>query len=105
VATAIFQPEFCDVNTWRDVQKRNAGVRKIGFGLITDETWLPAVLVQAGFFASNGQVKKNQPKLWRDVVPNEVVELSWASIRIVHADFTLDGESSDHIEGLDRERT
>lgn len=102
MATAIFHPTFLDVDGWRDVQKRNQSIKKIGFGLITDETWLPLVLVQAGFFPSNGQVKKNQPKLWRDVVPGEVVELSWASIKIVHADFTLEGDPSERDIELDR---
>jgi hypothetical protein len=71
------------VGTMRDVVRNNARIEAALFDVETDETWLPAVLVQAGFFPSNSEVKKNQPSLWRDVLrPLDVVRLSWAEIAV-----------------------
>jgi hypothetical protein len=83
MATKILSPWFCDTDTWRDVVKHNPPIDHVVFEIQTDETWLPAVLVEAGFFPSGNMVKKNQPKLWRDLVPGEIVSLSWAEIRII----------------------
>lgn len=48
----------------------------------TDERFIPRLLVQAGFFESTSQVKKNQPELWRasEGVICEQIRLSWATI-------------------------
>lgn len=78
----IISPWFCDVDTWRDVVKNNRPIDHIAFEIQTDETWLPRVMVDAGFFPSGSELKRNQPKLWRDLVPGEIVSLSWAEIRI-----------------------
>lgn len=73
-----------NVEMWRDIVRNNKrSIPFVWFQLETDETWLPNVLVQAGFFSSGGQVKKNRKDLWRDIDLNgETVALSWAKIRI-----------------------
>jgi hypothetical protein len=37
--------------------------------LSTDATWLPHELVEAGFFLSGAELRRNQPRLWRDLQP------------------------------------
>jgi hypothetical protein len=73
-----------DVRTARDIVKNNSTCNFVTFLIRTDETWLPLILSQMGFFDSNGEVKRNRSDLWRDLVPGEIVELSWADIKIVH---------------------
>lgn len=48
-----------------------------------EERFVPRLLVQAGFFESTSQVKKNQPGLWIEVSDETICEritLSWANI-------------------------
>lgn len=86
MATEIIFPEANSVDSWRAVMKNNPILQRQGklahFILHTNETWLPNVLVQAGFFPSGNMVKKNQPILWRDLIHGENVRLSWANILI-----------------------
>lgn len=82
MATTVIKPDFLDVPGWRQVVKNNAPILWIDFEVESSETWLPSILSQAGFFVSNGDVKRNQPKLWRDAVDGEIIDLSWAAIRI-----------------------
>lgn len=88
MATEIIFPESGSPEEWRAVMKNNPTLKRQGrlahFILHTNETWLPNVLVQAGFFQSGNQVKLNQPKLWRDLIHGENVRLSWANILICH---------------------
>lgn len=81
--TCIVSPKFMGVDGWRQVVQNNAPIVGIDFVLHTSETWLPLVLSQAGFFVSNGDVRRNRADLWRNVVHGEIVELRWARIRIV----------------------
>lgn len=87
MSTSIFQPHFLEVEDWRDIQRNNRSVGAIPFSLITSETWLPLILSQAGFFKSNGEVKKNRPEFWRDVVDGETITIGkWARIKVTHAE-------------------
>jgi hypothetical protein len=70
------------VDTARDIVKNNERIVGVDFILHTDETWLPLVLSQIGFFTSNGEVKRNKPEFWRDVVHGETINLSWARVMI-----------------------
>lgn len=81
--TAIIDPSFGSVDLWRDVIKNNRALRCAVFTIESDETWLPRILVDAGFFPSGGEVKRNRPDLWRDSRPFDGCELSWADIEIV----------------------
>jgi hypothetical protein len=90
MTTIQLSPEFCRVEDWRQVQKVNRSVKKIPFTFVTDATWLPQFLTEAGFFVSNGEVKRNKPEFWRDIVPGEIITISWAIIRIE----TLDNGAS-----------
>lgn len=94
--TTQVSPSF-GVDTARDIVKNNERIVGVDFILHTNETWLPLVLSQTGFFASNGEVKRNKPVFWRDVVHGETIELSWARILIcVHGkDSALDGSRTD----------
>lgn len=86
MATTQIFPGFCDVDTWRNVMKNNSILKHEGkvvhFVLHTNGTWLPTILVEAGFFPSGNRVKKNQPALWRDAVHGEQIRLSWAHIKV-----------------------
>lgn len=87
MTTRIMFPDFGSlaVADWRQIKRNNRGIKsKIDFEIWTTETWLPLILSQAGFFPSNGEVKKNRPDCWRDLVPGETVELGWASVLIFH---------------------
>lgn len=90
MATVIAQPSFLEIEDWRDVVKNNGEVRSIEFVLVTDETWLPLILVQAGFFTSNSEVKKNRSDLWRDAVHQEWIKMKWCKIHIHQVSFKLD---------------
>lgn len=71
-----------DLENWRKIVQNNDCVVGIDFVLHTSETWLPLVLSQTGFFPSNGEVKRNRPDLWRNVIQGEIIKLKWARIRI-----------------------
>ena len=73
-----------DADCCRDIVNRNDPIDHCLLTIETDETWLPAALAQTGFFASNGQVKKNRPDFWRDLIPGEIIKIGkWAVIEIV----------------------
>ena len=87
MASTVIQPDFCDPDTWRDWVKRNSAIKGVNIIIHTNETWMPLVLSQTGFFVSNGQVKKNRPDLWRDVEHGEEIVINnWAFIRVLHHD-------------------
>lgn len=71
------------IHVWHTTVKNNDSIVGIDFVLHTSEAWLPLVLSQAGFFPSNGEVKRNRPDLWREVQHGETVKLKWARISIV----------------------
>jgi hypothetical protein len=81
--TCVISPKWADVKGWHTVVKNNRPIVCIDFVLHTNEKWLPLILSQAGFFPSNGEVKRNRSDLWRDVVHGETIELKWARICIV----------------------
>lgn len=83
--TTMIWPDFLEVEDWRQIVKNNRRISFITFVLWTNETWLPLILSQAGFFPSNGEVKKNRPDFWRDVNPDgeEIAIGKWANIRII----------------------
>lgn len=83
--TKVIQPKF-DIDTARDIVKNNSRVIGVNVVLHTSEKWLPLILSQAGFFPSNGEVKRNRPDLWREVSHGEVVSLKWAEIRVCKHD-------------------
>ena len=72
---------------WRDAVKgnRSEGRKWAHFIVQSDEEMVGKVLVEAGFFPSTSEVKRNQPELFRmKRKPGDtVVKLSWAAIRIV----------------------
>jgi len=80
--STTISPSFCDVPTWRDVVNRNDEIEAALFEVETSEVFLPQVLSDLGFFASNNQVKKNRPDLWREIEDDVTLELAWAHIRI-----------------------
>ena len=80
--TGIISPRFCDVDTWRDVVRNNEGIHHVEMIVRSGESWLPKVLVDAGFFSSGSQVKKNRPDLWRDREPFDHVSLQWAQVEV-----------------------
>ena len=88
------------VDQFRTIVKNNRSWLRwrLNFLVVTDETWLPTVLVQMGFFPSGNMVKKNQPELWRDIKDDEVVKLSWAQIRVIKLPFL--GEWVDNPDDL-----
>lgn len=84
-----------DVGLWRNIVKNNKrGIKSVPFFIVTNETWLPNVLVQTGFFPSGNMVKKNRKDLWRDLIHQEIVKLSWAQIRIFQVDWNPDWEEN-----------
>ena len=85
MSTVMIWPEFLEVDDWRQIVKNNRPIHFVTFVLVTRETWLPLILSQAGFFPSNGEVKRNRPDFWRDVNPEgETVSIGkWADIRII----------------------
>ena len=84
MATHMIWPDFLEVEDWRQIVKNNDPIRRIEFVLLSDETWMPLVLSQAGFFPSNSEVKKNRPELWRDVVAGETIRIGgWANVRVL----------------------
>lgn len=82
MGTCILTPSF-NLDIARNIVRNNSLVIRVDFVLHTSETWLPLVLSQAGFFPSNGEVKRSRPDLWRDVIHGETIKLKWANIRIV----------------------
>ena len=76
------------IEGWRLTKKNNKSwlTWKLRFvATVTDERFLPRILVNLGFFESSSQVKKNQGTLWREIAPDvilETVELSWCVIEI-----------------------
>ena len=78
--------EASDVQHWRITHKNNNWLDwPLHFTLLTDKVWLPAILVEAGFFVSNSQVKKNRPDLWITLNPDTVHNVRigrWADIDI-----------------------
>lgn len=85
ITTIRVQPENLSVETWRAVVKNNRGFH-INFELESDETWLPKILSEAGFFPSNSEVRKNRKDLWRDREYIDVVKLKWATIKVFPLD-------------------
>lgn len=81
------------VETWRGVVKSNPGTRA-QLNMQTDKTWLPHALVEAGFFKSGGEVKRNRPDLWRDVTPVDFFETDWADVDVVR---WTEEDEADHI--------
>ncbi len=94
--TTIIQPDYLTLDVWRNVVKRNRGIGPITFWIVSEEEWLPTILRDAGFFASNSQVRKNRPDLWRKREPYDVVRLKWATVAVypMSADGALRGMSS-----------
>lgn len=80
--TERVSPGFCDVQTWRAVVHNNAPITCVLFVLRTARTWLPHALVDAGFFPSGSEVKRNRADLWRDLADGETVRLGWAEITL-----------------------
>jgi hypothetical protein len=76
------QPDFCTPDTWRAWVKNNQDIECVLIAIETEDTWLPKVLSEHGFFVSNSQVKKNRPDLWRDLVPDETITLGWCEISL-----------------------
>ena len=80
--TAVVDPTFLSVDDWRRVVKNNREIASVHFDVRSDASWLPHVLVEAGFFTSGSQIKKNRPDLWRDREDYDVVDLPWAEIEV-----------------------
>ena len=85
MASSIISPRWGkdSVATGRDIVKHNQQVIGVDFLIHSCETWLPLILSETGFFVSNGDVKRQRPQFWRDVVHGETIELSWCKITIV----------------------
>lgn len=79
--TSITKP---GVEIWRGIAKAN-GLRPSLY-MQTDKTWLPHALVDAGFFKSGSEVKRNRPDLWRETSPIDFFELDWADVDVVFWD-------------------
>jgi hypothetical protein len=80
--TTLIQPAFGDVKTWRDVVHNNAATKGVDFTVRTSQKFLPQVLTDLGFFASNTRVKKNRLDLWHEIDGDTTVNLQWATITI-----------------------
>lgn len=68
---------------WRDVANNNRLV--VLFTVLSDTLFLPRLLVEAGFFESTSQVKKNRPDLWITLLPGTMTNIEigkWAEITI-----------------------
>ena len=86
MTTLMVQPDFLDVNTWRNVVKHNKrDIKKVLFTIeAPKDTHIPHILVEHGFFDSTSRVRKNQPTLVRNTeLDKEVIKLSWAVITII----------------------
>ena len=70
------------VDDARRIVKNNAQIECVWFDVESDETWLPLILSQLGFFPSNSDVKRNRPDLWRDRFEHDFVKLQWAEVWI-----------------------
>jgi hypothetical protein len=81
LTTRVF-PTFLSVDDWRAVVKNNADIGRIHFDLRSARTWIPHILVDAGFFKSGSQIRKNRPDLMRDREEYDVVDLDWAEIEV-----------------------
>ena len=97
MTTQIIFPTFCDVDTWRNVIKNNHfpdGRKWAHFIIESDETMIGKTLVEAGFFSSTSEVKRNQPDLFKRTrqEPFETVVLSWAVILIVPLPLSVNGK-------------
>lgn len=91
MATVISRPDFLSINDWRRVVKNNSEIHGIDFLLVTDQTWLPRIMAEAGFFESGSQCKKNRPDLWRDLVDGEWFSFGgWCRIRIRRVNYSLE---------------
>lgn len=71
------------ISSVRDVVRNNERVYGIDITILTDETWLPLVLSQVGLFASNSEVRRNRPELWRDVQKNETIKFQWGTATVI----------------------
>lgn len=80
--TTITKP---GVETWRGVVKANPGTHA-HLWMQTDKKWLPHALVEAGFFRSGSEVKRNRPDLWRETTPIDFFETDWADVDVVFWD-------------------
>lgn len=79
----IVSPLF-DVDTARDIVRNNQSITYIKIEIETNDTWLPQILTDTGFFPSNGQCKKNRFDLWRELEEPGVylVEFPWADVTV-----------------------
>ena len=69
------------IDTARHIVQNNPTVKLTALiRLETDVTWLPHALVEAGFFPSGSEVKRNRKDLWRDLVSGETIKLKWAEV-------------------------
>jgi hypothetical protein len=72
---ALFQlPVQEQVDLFRAIMKNN-GVSKMSLEVETEETFLARTLVDLGLFPSTSQVKKNKPRLFRNMVDGETVKV------------------------------
>lgn len=75
-------PHFGDADMWRQIVRNNEPVHHATITLRSDEVFLPRVLVEAGFFPSTSQIRKNRPDLWRLREPFDDLQLQWAQIEV-----------------------
>ena len=84
------------VDTWRGIAKNNN--LRPNLAMQTDKTWLPHALVDAGFFRSGSEVKRNRPDLWRNTCPIDFFELDWCDVDVLFWDVACE---ADHIRRRD----
>jgi hypothetical protein len=93
MSTVIASPDFCTVPIWRKIVLNNEAIHGVDFLLVTNETWLPKIMADCGFFTSGSQCKKNRPDLWRNVVDNEWFKFGgWCRIRVCLIGYDPEGE-------------
>jgi hypothetical protein len=75
-----------EVQQWRRTFAVNQFTHRMHIIVLTHKRWLPAVLAEAGFFKSNGEVKKNRKDLWRELPEGfhlERVKFKWCELDVV----------------------
>lgn len=78
----IVSPHFLTVDDWRGIVRNNERIHHVEFVISSEETFLPRILVDTGFFPSTSQVRKNRADLWRDRKPLDDINLQWCKIEV-----------------------